>query len=146
MAAATLISSGEQEDRRERCRDTERPFPERHAENLHFGAAIVLRDGLVRRRSRPDCSMRRKSFRGMSRGAVHLRCRAGIRGVPSVSSAVMSTMPPPGHGWSRISEVGGRVAVVEDERMIRPERRQRAHRRADVPTTHPASDHFRSGP
>ena len=138
----------EQEDRRERCRDVEDPFPERHAENLHFGA--VLRDGLVREGVVAHELQHAQEIlpRHVSRnGAVH-PCAQVFAAFPFGQFPRGDEHDAPARPRIEepdIGEVGGRVALfVEDERMIRPERRQRAHRRADVPhDVHPAFDHFR---
>ena len=138
----------EQEDRRERCRDVEGPFPERHAENLHFGA--VLRDGLVREGVVAHELQHAQEIlpRHVSRnGAVH-PCAQVFAAFPFGQLPRGDEHDAPARPRIEepdVGEVGGRVALfVEDERMIRPERRQRAHRRADVPhDVHPAFDHFR---
>ena len=138
----------EQEDRRERCRDVEGPFPERHAENLHFGA--VLHDGLVREGVVAHELQHAQEIlpRHVSRnGAVH-PCAQVFAAFPFGQFPRGDEHDAPARPRIEepdIGEVGGRVALlVEDERTIRPERRQRAHRRADVPhDVHPAFDHFR---
>ena len=127
----------EQEDRRERCRDVERPFPERHAEQLYVVPATC--DGFVDERivghelqyAEEICA--RYVVR---HGAVHTGsevCAPLLPGQLPRDDEDDAGTREPGAQEADAADVLLALLFVEDEGVVVLERHELAHGCADIP-------------
>ena len=127
----------EQEDRRERCRDVERPFPERHAEQPYFVPGAC--DGFA-----DECIVGHELQCAEEICARYVARHGAVHAGSEVRTPLLPGQPPrgdeddagarePGTQEADAADVLLALLFVEDEGVVVLERHELAHGCADIP-------------